>query len=433
MTNRHVCLRPFAMTSVRFPKARPSLPALLLCTALAWQNAGASPHKIDDYHWDQVDRIVAIGDLHGDYASYLKSLEGAGIINARGQWTGGETHLVQLGDIPDRGDDAAKIIAHLKKLVAEAPRKGGMVHTLLGNHEAMNTYGDLRYVSAGDFAALAGRDSKQLRDRYYENVLADIKAREPERFASLPADFRDAWNAAHPLGWVEHQRAWNPKWNPKGEYYEWALQDQVAIQINDLVFLHGGISGAYCQNTLASLTEAARAALRQSDIATPSLLTDQNGPLWYRGLAGVEPVAPPETVRATLEHLGARHLVIGHTPTRGAVWPRYSGQVIQVDTGMSAFYGGHVAWLEETRDGLFAGYPSGRIKLPADDAGRIDYLKQVIALQPDNAGLQKQLSALEHPTPDNDGDTTRAAETAQGTDSDHANATVALPICGISP
>jgi hypothetical protein len=424
------------MTPIRYPKARPYLCALLLYTALLCQSLWASPHKIDDYHWDQVDRIVAIGDLHGDYGSYLKSLEGAGIINARGQWVGGETHLVQLGDVPDRGDDTLKIIAHLKKLVVQARAKGGWVHTLLGNHEAMNTYGDLRYVSAGDFAASAGRDSKQLRDRYYENVLADIKAREPERFASLPDDFREAWNASHPLGWVEHQRAWNPKWNPKGEYYEWALQDQVAIQINDLVFLHGGISGTYCQNSLASLTEMARAALRQNDPATPSLLTDQNGPLWYRGLAGVEPVAAPETVQAILKQQGAHHIVIGHTPTRGAIWPRYSGQVIQVDTGMTAAYGGHVAWLEETKDGLYAGYPSGRIRLPSDDAGRVDYLKQVIALQPENAGLQKQLSALEHAAPGNDGDTTKVTETTQGgTDSDHANASApaALPICGISP
>ena len=165
--------------------------------------------------------------------------------------------------------------------------------------------------------------------------------------------------------------------------------------------------------------------------ATPSLLTDQSGPLWYRGLAGVEPVAAPETVQATLEHLGAHHLVIGHTPTRGAIWPRYSGRVIQVDTGMTAVYGGHVAWLEETKEGLYAGYPSGKIKLPTDDAGRIDYLKQVIAKQPENAGLQKQLSALEHAAPGNDGDTTRTTE--GGTDSDHANAPIALPICGISP
>lgn len=405
--------------------------ALLLWAALVCQSLWASPRKIDDYHWDQVDRIVAIGDLHGDYGNYLKSLEGAKIIDARGQWIGGETHLVQLGDIPDRGDDTLKIIAHLKKLAAQARTKGGWVHTLLGNHEAMNTLGDLRYVSAGDFAAFAGRDSKQWRDAYYEKVLADIKAREPERFASLPDDFRETWNASHPLGWVEHQRGWNPKWNPKGEYYEWALQDKVAIQINDLVFLHGGISGAYCQNTLASLTEMAREALRQSDPATPSLLTDENGPLWYRGLAGVEPAAAPETVQAVLEHLGAHHIVIGHTPTHGAIWPRYSGQVIQVDTGMSAFYGAHVAWLEETKDGLYAGYPSGRIKLPSDDAGRVDYLKQVIALQPGNAGLQTQLSALEQ-AHGNGGDTNKAVETTQvGTNP--ASAPAALPICGISP
>ena len=404
---------------------------MLFCMALACQSLSASPHKIDDYRWDQVDRVVAIGDLHGDYASYEKSLEAAGIINARGQWIGGETHLVQLGDIPDRGDDTLKIIAHLKKLADEARKKGGWVHTLLGNHEAMNTYGDLRYVTAGDFAAFAGRDSKKWRDAYYDKVLADIKEHDPERFASLPADFRDTWNASHPLGWVEHQRGWNPKWNPKGEYFEWALQDQVAVQINDLVFLHGGISGAYCQNTLASLTEMARAALRLGDPVTPSVLSDQNGPLWYRGLAGVEPVAAPETVKAILEHLSAHHIVIGHTPTHGAIWPRYSGQVIQVDTGMSAFYGGHIAWLEETKDGLYAGYPSGRIRLPADDAGRVDYLKQVVALQPGNAGLQTQLANLERAPDGKDGATDKAAEPAQG-GSNPANAAAALPICGIS-
>lgn len=429
MTIRHSCFRSSAKASARLPKGQWFTSVLLLCAAVQCQNLLASPTKIDDYHWDHVDHVVAIGDLHGDYGNYLKVLEAAGIINARGQWIAGETHLVQLGDVPDRGDDAPKIIAHLKKLVAQARAKGGQVHTLLGNHEAMNTYGDLRYVSAGDFAELAGRDSKEWRDAYYAKVLADIKAREPERFAQLPGDFRETWNASHPLGWVEHQRAWNPRWNPKGEYYEWALQDDVAIQINDLVFLHGGISGAYCQNSLASLTEMARTALRASDPATPSVLTDPNGPLWYRGLAGFEPVAAPESVQAILEHLGAQHIVIAHTPTPGAIWPRYSGRVIQIDTGMSAYYGGHVAWLEETKDGLFAGYVSGKIRMPSDNASRIDYLKRVIALQPGNMGLQTQLSALEQA---HGNDTNTAIETAQA-DADPAKAPAALPICGISP
>ena len=431
MKLHQACLQRIVGPPTHFADAR-CIRALLFCAAvIACQSLCAAPHKIDDYHWDQVDRVVAIGDLHGDYANYLKALEAAQIVDARGQWSAGETQLVQLGDVPDRGGDTLKIIAHLKKLAAQAHAKGGFVHTLLGNHEAMNTYGDLRYVSAGEYAEFAGHDAKKWRDTYFESVLADMKTREPEKFAALPADFRDSWNATHPLGWVEHQRGWNPKWNPKGEYYEWALQDPVAIQINDLVFLHGGISGAYCQNSLASLTEKAREALRQNDPATPSVLTDENGPLWYRGLAGVEPIAAPETVQATLEHLGARHLVIGHTPTHGAVWPRYGARVIQVDTGMSAVYGGHVAYLEETKDGLFAGYASGKVRLPADDAGRVDYLKQVIALQPGNTGLQAQLSALEHAPPGSDGDTVKASD-AQG-DSNPPKTPAALPICGISP
>ena len=425
MTIHALCIRSSADASTQVLKVQRCTFAVLLCAALPCQSLSAAPHKIDDYHWDHVDRVVAIGDLHGDYGNYVKALEAAKIIDARGQWIAGETHLVQLGDVPDRGDDTEKIIAHLKKLATQAHAKGGWVHTLLGNHEAMNTYGDLRYVTDGNFAAFAGRDAKQWRDAYYTKVMADLQAREPDKFALLPENFRDTWNTTHPLGWVEHQRAWNPKWNPKGEYYEWALQDKVAVQINDLIFLHGGISGAYCQNSLASLTEKARAALPLSDPVTPSVLTDENGPLWYRGLAGVEPIAAPETVQAILEHNGAKHIVVGHTPTHGAIWPRYSGRVIQADVGMSAYHGGHIAWLEETKDGLYAGYVSGTVKLPADDAGRVDYLKQVIALQPENKGLQKKLAALET----GGDDTTKTADTTEG----EANAAAALPICGISP
>src|SRR5215471_11505549 len=100
MSIRHLCIRPPAASPTRRPAAQVCIVALLLSPAMDCQSVLASPHKIDDYHWDQVDRVVAIGDVHGDYGNYIKALEGAGIINARGQWIGGETHLVQLGDIP---------------------------------------------------------------------------------------------------------------------------------------------------------------------------------------------------------------------------------------------------------------------------------------------------------------------------------------------
>lgn len=391
----------------------------------------AAPSQIDAYHWTGVERTIAIGDLHGDYGNYLLALKAAGLIDKRKRWSGGESHLVQLGDIPDRGADTLKIIAHMDKLGKQAKKSGGRVHNLMGNHEAMNVYGDLRYVSAGEFAAFVGRQSEKLRDRYYENVLSAIKARDPSEFANLPENFRDEWNKNHPLGWVEHQQAWNPKWNPNGEYFEWVMQTKVAVQINGLIFLHGGISSSYCRNSLASLTEKAHMALRQGDPSAPTILTDENGPLWYRGLSGVEPVASIQTVEAILAQNGASHIVVGHTPTKGAIWPRYSARVIQVDTGVSSVYGGHVAYLEVDKGKLFAGYLGGRVELPDTDIGRLEYLKKVISLQPANTGLQQQLVEVRDAAAGNgDG---HAAESASAMKIASAQAGSSAPTCGISP
>src|SRR5210317_2365293 len=133
----------------------PALFFLLLAPGMA--NAGAK--KIDDYHWTGVDRVVAIGDLHGDYGQYIRVMESAGLIDKRGKWSGGQTHLVQTGDITDRGADSRKIIDHLVKLSKQAKKKGGYVHLLIGNHETMNVIGDLRYVSPGEYAAFATKNS----------------------------------------------------------------------------------------------------------------------------------------------------------------------------------------------------------------------------------------------------------------------------------
>lgn len=368
---------------------------LLLGILLLSQALLAAPRQLDDFSWDQVDRIVAIGDLHGDYASYLSVLQSAGIVDEQGHWIAGQAHLVQTGDIPDRGPDTRRIIGHMAGLAKEAAKRGGRVHNLIGNHEAMNVYGDLRYAVAGEFQAFADIGSAALRDRYFGAAMKDLKARDPQRHAALPADFREQWEREHPLGWVEHRTAWDPRWNPKGELYRWVMQAKVAIQLNDLIFVHGGISSAYCGNHLESLTKMAHAALHRSDPNDRGILEDDVGPLWYRGLAGVPAAASIETVDAILKQHGARHIVIGHTTTGGVIWPRLDGRVIMIDTGMSAVYGAHIGWLELTPEGLIAGYPGGRLPLPLEDDLRIDYLESVIALEPGNADLRKRRDAMQ--------------------------------------
>jgi len=393
--------------------------------------AFADARQIDDYQWEGVERIVAVGDIHGDYDNYLATLQAAELVDKRGKWIGGEAHLVQTGDIPDRGPDTLKIIDHITKLAKQAERKGGRVHSLIGNHEAMNVYGDLRYVHAGEFEAFKTRKSAALRDRYFQLIMQSHEQQDPEGFANLPEDIREQWNVEHPLGWVEHRQAWDPAWNAEGEYANWVLGKKVAIRVNDAIFLHGGISSYYCQNTLDSITDNVVGKLRHFDPENMGVLNDEFGPLWYRGLAGVDPHALPETVDAILAHHKVKHIVVGHTPTSGVIWPRYDSKVIMIDTGIADAYGGHIAYLEMTPEGLFAGYPMGKLPLPASDEAAIEYLEKVIARDPNNPYLQERMEKLRHPLLGEAATTESVGAVADGEVLAEAPAKV-IPICGIS-
>jgi hypothetical protein len=111
-----------------------------------------------------VERIVVLGDIHGDWDMLMKTLKVGNVINDDGDWIGGETVVVQVGDQVDRcrysgvpcnkkgatefdeGNDW-KILQYMTKLHKQATKKGGAVYSLLGNHEIMNVEGDFRYVS----------------------------------------------------------------------------------------------------------------------------------------------------------------------------------------------------------------------------------------------------------------------------------------------
>ena len=79
-------------------------------------------------------RIVAIGDLHGDLEATRAALRLAGTIDEQDRWAGGTMVLVQTGDQLDRGDDEFEILDLLDALTVQAQAAGGAVHVLNGNH-----------------------------------------------------------------------------------------------------------------------------------------------------------------------------------------------------------------------------------------------------------------------------------------------------------
>ena len=175
---------------------------VLLLLLIVSGPTAAQAKKINDYHWSGVERVVAIGDLHGDYDQYIRVMESAGLLNRRGRWSGGETHLVQTGDIPSRGDDTRKIVDHIIRVARQARRAGGYVHMLIGNHEMMDVVGDLRFKTPGEFAAFETRNSSRLREMQWDHRVEWLRTNDPD-FAEFDLEaYRLEWEETVPLGWV---------------------------------------------------------------------------------------------------------------------------------------------------------------------------------------------------------------------------------------
>ena len=64
-------------------------------------------------------RLVAIGDVHGDFAQTMAALELGKVMGGDGNWIGGDTVLVQVGDILDRGDNELAIMRKFRNLALQ--------------------------------------------------------------------------------------------------------------------------------------------------------------------------------------------------------------------------------------------------------------------------------------------------------------------------
>jgi hypothetical protein len=104
--------------------------------------------------WQGVDRVIAFADVHGAYGDLVPLLQKAGIVDRDLHWAAGTAHVVSLGDLFDRGGESRKVIELMMRLQGEATTAGGQLHVVLGNHEAMNLLGDLRYVTREEFASV---------------------------------------------------------------------------------------------------------------------------------------------------------------------------------------------------------------------------------------------------------------------------------------
>jgi len=291
-----------------------------------------------------VSRIVAVGDVHGAADRFVGILQAAGLIDDKQHWSGGRAHLVQLGDVLDRGPDSRRALDLLRRLEGEAAKDGGAVHALLGNHEISRMLGDLRFVTPGEYEAFRMSDSESVREKFIE---------------SSKNDDRDQLLKSTPLGQVEMRVAFGRR----GQYGEWLRKLNTVVKINDIVFVHGGISPAVAEMSCEQINDRVRKDLtddldktRAAPLA--SLTAREDGPLWYRGLAQL-PDSDTAAFTDLLTKMRAHAIVIAHTVTTdGREHVRFNGRLFQIDTGMQPAYvqGGRASALEIAGDVFTAIY-----------------------------------------------------------------------------
>jgi TPR repeat protein len=338
--------------------------------------------------WTGVGRVIAIGDVHGDYESFAAVLRSAGLIDKDGNWSGGKTQLVQTGDIVDRGPDSRAVMDLLIKLQSQAAAAGGAVHCLLGNHEAMNVYGDLRYVSPAEYLAFAPQGSQADRAAAYPDQTAITAAAAPDMDPSQ-------WQRERPAGSDERRAAFGDE----GEYGKWLRGEDAIIKIDRTLFVHAGLGAKYADWSIERINDEVRRELADFTRLHGGIVTDEQGPLWYGGLAKGDERQMEPLVDALLKHFDVDRIVVGHTYAGGAVTPRFRGKVIMVDAGISRVYdnAAKIACLEIDTGQPYALHRGQKLALPRDEDGpdMLRYLTQAEALDPQPSPLEARIARLQ--------------------------------------
>ncbi len=255
----------------------------------------AQPPEIEPHVFDDVPKIFAVSDIHGEYEALVDLLLSAGIIDETLHWSWGTGHLVVDGDVTDRGDKVTECLWLIYRLEQEARRAGGRVHFVLGNHEIMSMQGDNRYVN--------------------QKYLKGIALKTRIRYEDLHG--------------------------PDMELGRWLRSKHSVIRLNGVLFVHGGIGPHIIDRGMSmadiNVSVRGRIDLRSYEVVfdeLPKFLFKTMGPFWYRGYhqprEGWYSQITDTEVDATLAYYGAQAVVVGHTEI-DEVQSFYGGRVFGID------------------------------------------------------------------------------------------------------
>lgn len=273
------------------------------------------------------DRIVAIGDLHGDLDVTRRALRLAGAIDASDAWIGGSLVLVQTGDEIDRGDDDRKILDLFDRLKVDAKKAGGEVIALAGNHELLNVGLDFRYVTPGAFSAFSDVHPS-------DSTIARVGGADAKSLGRASA------------------------FAPGGPYAKMIAERPIFVKVGDTVFVHGGILPKHVRYGLDKMNDEVHEWVLGKGPEV-KIVTSEDGPVWSRMYSAAPGREECATLAEALAMLGAKRMVMGHTVQRNGINAACDGRAWRIDTGLSKTYEGKLEVLDIRGDAVTVRRPGG--------------------------------------------------------------------------
>lgn len=285
--------------------------------------------------YNNVKKIIAIGDLHGDILQLITILLHSKLIKKKNKnicvsnsdydiknytWIGGSTYLVQLGDIFDGGGRALednfddneveiyKFLINLKKIAKE---KNGNVILIIGNHEIMNFNKNYNYVQ----------------DKTINKCLTVNNE-----------DFNYKLNPTKTCNINDRHKLFNIPNGPLAKSMKKYMKG--VVKINNNIFCHGGISELISKkynikeiNNILKLF--LNGSIKNNNILFQSIY-GSNGIIWFRSYSKDNSECTQLT--NTLTNLNAKRMIVGHTPQKNGITNRcqqFKKNLWAIDVGLS--------------------------------------------------------------------------------------------------
>lgn len=361
-------------------------------------------------------KVIAFGDVHGAFDELVSLLKKTGVIDNSLNWSGGNSHLVSMGDLLDRGPRSRDVVELITKLQAQAPESGGAVHVLLGNHELMALTGNRDYVTTADYMAFSSDEAAKEREDLRLEYLKEHAGQNDKNYI-------EEFDKLYPEGFTALDRAFGLE----GMIGKWLLDQLLILKINDTVFVHGGIPSEITGKSIMEINSEGKEQinryintlyrLRKASVlpiyvgyydrisylnakakilidADPEINTNKEkrpawfndvlelyeaqngwylnseGPMWYRGTSLCNINCESFNTERFLKRVKASRVVVGHTPTAThKVTERMGGLALRLDTGMlRSYYKGQPSAMIIDKGDLYIHYQGGHDKqLPLKD------------------------------------------------------------------